>query len=494
MFAAMEDAELLHRYVEERSETAFAELVERHLKWVYPLAVRQVGGDIHLAKDVAQSVFTDLALKAKRLTHYRVLAGWLYTSTRYAAAQTIRSERRRVTREHRVYLMNEPAVSAPTHPEESIAPVIDATLAELSPRDRDVLLLRFFRGMPLAELGATLSLTPDAARMRVERALQKTHALLLKRGVTSTAVALAGVLSTQAALAPPVGLAAAISSVAVSSAAAGSTTMLFLMTLSKTKLFVLAAIITGGAATIVVQHKMNTALRRDLDDVRAKKSLAGEEARPVIKEETLLALKASAGKTQSSTLQNGVPSSSEENDRAHPVEGADAAPSVAQTERPLDKMTPMEKLSDVGQGSARAAFETQLWAAHGGDVDRETKAIVLGPKARAKLESLLPSLPETVRADYKTPEQLMAYVLSGTPRPVSAAQVISESQQDADTVIIRAAWQHEGSGEVITNDVRFHRGSEGWQLVISPALVERAVSYLTNKSIPALSRPPEEKD
>src|SRR6266498_879069 len=61
------DGELLRRYTETNSENAFAELVERHLNLVYSAALRQVNGDAHLAQDVAQTVFADLARKAASL-------------------------------------------------------------------------------------------------------------------------------------------------------------------------------------------------------------------------------------------------------------------------------------------------------------------------------------------------------------------------------------------------------------------------------------------
>ena len=80
------DIELLRRYVFERSEAAFAELVQQYVALVYSAALRQTNGDVHLAEDVTQEVFTDLARKAARLTRHTSLAGWLYTSTRYAAA------------------------------------------------------------------------------------------------------------------------------------------------------------------------------------------------------------------------------------------------------------------------------------------------------------------------------------------------------------------------------------------------------------------------
>ena len=61
------DAKLLCRYLRERSEGDFAELVGRHIDLVYSTALRQLGGDQELARDVAQSVFVDLARKAESL-------------------------------------------------------------------------------------------------------------------------------------------------------------------------------------------------------------------------------------------------------------------------------------------------------------------------------------------------------------------------------------------------------------------------------------------
>ena len=60
-----DDAQLLRCYAEEGSESAFSELVSQHIDLVYSAALRQVGGDAHLAQDVAQTVFADLARKAR---------------------------------------------------------------------------------------------------------------------------------------------------------------------------------------------------------------------------------------------------------------------------------------------------------------------------------------------------------------------------------------------------------------------------------------------
>src|SRR5437773_6501329 len=102
-----DDAQLLRRYAEAGSESAFSELVSRHIDLVYSAALRQVGGDTHLAQDVTQTVFADLARKARMPSLPAVLTGWLYQATRYAAAKAVRTERRRANREKEAVAMHE---------------------------------------------------------------------------------------------------------------------------------------------------------------------------------------------------------------------------------------------------------------------------------------------------------------------------------------------------------------------------------------------------
>lgn len=71
------DAELLHRYAVENSPDAFAELVRRHIDFVYAAARRQMGGNADLARDATQLVFIDLARKAAAVSRHPVLAGRL---------------------------------------------------------------------------------------------------------------------------------------------------------------------------------------------------------------------------------------------------------------------------------------------------------------------------------------------------------------------------------------------------------------------------------
>ncbi|MBI4623339.1 MAG: hypothetical protein HY736_08995 [Verrucomicrobia bacterium] len=87
------DVELLRRYVEEKSEAAFTELVQRRIGLVYSVALRRVGGDTPLAKDVAQMVFGDRARKARLLVGRATLSGWHYASAHVASAAIVRRTR-----------------------------------------------------------------------------------------------------------------------------------------------------------------------------------------------------------------------------------------------------------------------------------------------------------------------------------------------------------------------------------------------------------------
>lgn len=211
-----EDADLLRRYADENSEAAFADLVRRHVDHVYSTALRLVGGDAHRAEDVTQMVFVSLARKAPALIPHPVLAGWLYTAAHHAAAQVVRGEARRRRHEEEAHTMNEilKDVSGAKADWEQVRPVLDAALRELGERDREAVVLRFFVQRPFAEIGRVLRVSEDAARMRVERAVEKLRLQLVRRGVSSSAGALLIVLETHVLGAAPAGLASSVAHVA----------------------------------------------------------------------------------------------------------------------------------------------------------------------------------------------------------------------------------------------------------------------------------------
>jgi len=232
------DTELLRQYAHDRSEAAFAELVRRRLDLVFSVALRQVGGDAQLAEDVAQKVFADLARKAAALSTHPALSGWLYRSAQFAATDVVRTERRRRAREQEAQTMHDisfdPAADADW---EKLRPMLDQMLGDLAECDRNAVALRFFEGQAFADIGRTLRLTEEAARKRVERALDRLQARLTRRGVTSTTAALAGALANQVNAAAPAGLAARVIAsalVGASAAAGGAAAGLAILTFMNT--------------------------------------------------------------------------------------------------------------------------------------------------------------------------------------------------------------------------------------------------------------------
>jgi RNA polymerase sigma factor (sigma-70 family) len=263
-----DDATLLRRFVATRANTEFEALVRRHLDAVYSAALRRVGGDIHLAEDVTQQTFVALARRAPALVGHPSLGAWLHRVTRNLAANTVRAELRRKVRENAALNMEE--ISKNTSTSSSVhwlqvAPLIDQAIDGLSESDRAAVVLRFFENRAYSEIGRTLRLSEDAARMRVDRALDKLRSALAHRGVTSTSAALGLALSHHAIAAAPTSLtAAAISSAAAGSGARGVFGIFHAMTATKlvgsTALVVLVAFSIGSASHALTRERSLTAV------------------------------------------------------------------------------------------------------------------------------------------------------------------------------------------------------------------------------------------
>lgn len=215
-----DDTELLRRYIEQGSEAAFAELVQRRIGLVYGVALRHTH-HAQRAEEVTQEVFTGLARKARQLAQRPALVGWLYRSARFAAAESVRAECRRRAREREAHVMQQLDREGLEPDWNALRPALDEMLERLSDMDRDAVLLRFFDTHSFAEIGRRLRLSENAARMRVERALDRMQAALARRGVTSTTGALALALAGSAGGATPAGLAGSVAGAALGAAKLG---------------------------------------------------------------------------------------------------------------------------------------------------------------------------------------------------------------------------------------------------------------------------------
>lgn len=85
----MSDWQLLSAYAREKSETAFAELVGKHMNLVYRACLRDLG-NAQLAEDATQAVFLLLARKAGTLGGNVSIGGWLFTASRLVSRNLAR--------------------------------------------------------------------------------------------------------------------------------------------------------------------------------------------------------------------------------------------------------------------------------------------------------------------------------------------------------------------------------------------------------------------
>ena len=109
------------------------------------------------------------------------------------------------------YLSNEPEEDVWTR----IAPFLDQAVASLNEKDRQAIVLRFYEGWNLREVGAALKTSEDAAHQRVKRALEKLRRFFVKRGVVATAAVIAGAISTGSVQAAPASLTASATATAL---------------------------------------------------------------------------------------------------------------------------------------------------------------------------------------------------------------------------------------------------------------------------------------
>ncbi len=284
-----DDMTLLRDYAAHHSGEAFGTLVARHINLVYSVALRQVR-DPHLAEEITQAVFIILARKAGSLGPKTILPGWLCRTARYVSANALTIQRRRQRREQEAYMqsaLNEPEPDMDLW--RQIAPLLDEALAELGQKDHDALVLRYFEGKSLGEVGVAIGANEDTARMRINRALEKLRKFLMKRGVASTTAIIGGTISANSVQAAPVALTKVVTAIAITKgvAAGGSTLTLIkgaLKLMAWTKIntaVVVGACILNSAGTTGMVVKKFTALSAE-DIFKHPEDSYLEKAPPVL--------------------------------------------------------------------------------------------------------------------------------------------------------------------------------------------------------------------
>ena len=188
------------------SRPALGEIARRYAGFVYHSALRNVR-DPHAAADVTQAVFLILSSKVARLRPRTVLHAWLFTTTRYAAANARKLQARRAHHEQVAAAMRHETIES--HPAEAndadahVAALLDEALADLRETDRAAVLLSYFGGHTFAQVGARIGKSEEAARKCVGRAVEKMRAFVARRGVEVGSAALLFAMRSRADAAAP---------------------------------------------------------------------------------------------------------------------------------------------------------------------------------------------------------------------------------------------------------------------------------------------------
>jgi RNA polymerase sigma factor (sigma-70 family) len=286
------NAQLLRDYATKAHDAAFREIVARHADLVYSAALRQVSSP-DLARDVAQSVFTDLARKAgplaKKLAENSSLVGWFYRSTRFAALKLVRDTSRRAAQERQA--MEQLLINSEGAADwERVRPLLDEAIDALNDEDREALLLRYFKQMDFRAVGCALGVSDDAAQKRVSRAVERLRQLFAKRGMAIAVGGLAAAISANAVHAAPAGLSQALAATAL---AAGTTTAATAATVTmnwiniKSIAAIIASAMVAGTATHLVEQNETRRLRGANERLAAKQQTLVAE-----KDEALVAVAA----------------------------------------------------------------------------------------------------------------------------------------------------------------------------------------------------------
>jgi RNA polymerase sigma factor (sigma-70 family) len=201
------DEQLLHAFLNNHDEAAFAALVRRHGPTVLHVC-RRVLGHEQDAEDAFQAVFLVLARNAASLRKRASLASFLHGTAYRTALKAKQSAARRRKHEGQAPARS-PADPAGELLWREMRVLLDEEIAQLPDSCRSVFVLCCLENLSQAEAGRRLGLKERTVSNRLAAARERLSRQLARRGVELTAVLAAAALAAQPAAALPAGLVSA---------------------------------------------------------------------------------------------------------------------------------------------------------------------------------------------------------------------------------------------------------------------------------------------
>lgn len=198
------DGQLLARFLQNRDEHAFEELVQRHASMVM-VSCKRILGDGHDTEEAFQNTFLVLVRKAGLHLQAESVAGWLYN---VAARTALDMRGKRLTQASR-FVGQEKIEMIPRTEEisaawEAMKGLLDEELIQLADKYRQPLVLCYLEGKNTEQAAQDLGLSYSALKVRLMRGRELLRKRLVRRGVAVSAGALAAILLEQSAKAAEV--------------------------------------------------------------------------------------------------------------------------------------------------------------------------------------------------------------------------------------------------------------------------------------------------
>jgi hypothetical protein len=142
------------------------------------------------------------------------------------------------------------------------------------------------------------------------------------------------------------------------------------------------------------------------------------------------------------------------------------------------KLIPASAWKNAGRATPAAAIETTLWAAAGGDVDAVAAGLALSEAGRREADAMFAQLSDQTRAQYGSPEKLLALMIAKDAGSVTGMQVLGQREISADDVGVRMRFGND-QGQTKEDSFLLHRSADGYQLMLTDAAVKNLARKLS---------------
>jgi hypothetical protein len=174
--------------------------------------------------------------------------------------------------------------------------------------------------------------------------------------------------------------------------------------------------------------------------------------------------------------------------RAAVAPGPDGAPPAA---------SPTRRVTDfvnAGRATPRATLETNYWAKTHLDLATLASSFEFDDAGKLRADIGFALLSEDMQRQFGTPEHLAAAMMADRPGP-SAIAILDEMARGPDDADLKIRGVNP-DGTAAEETLHYHRGADGWRVVIPATAVDGAVNLIIKdpNTIPRPAPKPPEKD